>query len=116
MDGTFRGWTDAVTNPTNTYYTDYGTSNTGSSSAGGSNFKLIHLLDGSGRNSTWYHSASPSKTATNSSLFTTGDKIEINGWNNYLFRTGSFNDGSPIGYSVEIGEMTSEGVEIKIRK
>lgn len=108
---TDKRWTDEIMPISNQYYTDYATSNTGSRSVNPA-FKRIHLLDGAGRANTWYHQAVRSD---NNALFKPGQKIEINNWKKYLFHSGNFNDGSEIGFSVEIGVMTPAGVDIKIR-
>lgn len=104
-------WTDQIVSATSTYYPDYATSNTPSRSVSAS-LKKLHLLDAAKRSETWY---SKLALADNLALFKTGDKIEINNWQDYLFAYNTFNDGSPIGYSVEIGQMTTSGVTIKIR-
>ncbi|MDY0214516.1 MAG: hypothetical protein RBS24_03240 [Bacilli bacterium] len=104
-------WTDQILAPSSTQYTDIATSNTTSKSVNAS-YKKIHLLDGDGRSNTWYHSL---VKPDNKALFQTGAKIEIGGWQKYLFDRATFNDGSEIGFSVEIGAMTNEGVQIKIR-
>lgn len=104
-------WSDTI-NTVPGLYSEIGPSNTGSQSAD-KTFKLIHLLDAAGRSPKWY--GSTTSLADNLSLFKTGNKIEINNWQRYLFERGTFNDGSEIGFSVEIGAMTAEGVDIKIR-
>ncbi len=106
-------WTDTIALPTNSAYTDYGTSNTPGDSRMGASFRKVHLLDGASRSATWYSSTA---MADNNALFTTGDKINTDGWSPYLLARGTFNDGSPIGFSVEIGAMDNAGVTIKIRK
>lgn len=106
-------WTDTIALPTNNAYTDYGTSNTPRDSKMGNTFRKVHLLDGSARATNWYKNTS---MADNNALFTTGDKITTNGWLPYLIERATFNDGSAIGFSVEIGAMTNDGVTIKLRK
>ena len=91
-------------------YTQIGPSNTGSQAP----TKLINI------STYWrcwpdeevYGSAT---LADNLSLFKTGNKIKIDEWQRYLFERGTFNDGSEIGFSIEIGLMTPTSVEIKIR-
>lgn len=105
-------------------YTDVGPSNTASRSRADESveqperFKLLHLLDAKGRTSkvgNWLRSGTVSG---DDALFVEGQIIEADDWGKYLQtedKSATFNDGSAIGYSVEIGEMTDNQVIIKIR-
>jgi hypothetical protein len=92
---------------------DFATSNTPSYNYAHNSLHKLHLLDGRGRAQTW---ANNLVKADDSALFQTGTVIASNNWQKYLLKRATFNDGSVIGYSIEIGEMNSEGVTIKIRK
>lgn len=104
-------WSDEIS-LTPGVYTQIGPSNTGSRSTDKTH-KHLHLLDAAGRTKKWYESAN--SLADNLSLFKTGNKIKIDDWQRYLFERSTFNDGSEIGFSIEIGLMTPTSVEIKIR-
>lgn len=112
-------------------YTRIGPSNTGSRSVNGNGqtdakLRLLHLLDSQG-----VTAATPKNWLTNpdayandtKGLFKEGQRVGADEWGKYFqhakvdgVRPATFNDGSPVGYSVEIGEMTAEGVVIKVRK
>lgn len=124
-----RTWTDTIYGDSRTY-TDIGPSNTTSRSRGekignidvedASNYKLLHLLNAEGRMSKLANWLKSGTTAGNKALFQEGDIIYANGgrdngWERYLQYSDDFNDGTPVGYTVEIGEMTEEGVTIKFR-
>lgn len=95
----------------NPLFVYFGASNTSSESKDPS-WDLLKLLDASGSGS-YYNNYRAS--SSNSSLFKTG--AEITDWNTYLKNgTGKFNDGSDIGFTVRIGEMTDGGVEIILNK
>ena len=104
-------WSDEIS-LTPGVYTQIGPSNTGSRSTDKTH-KHLHLLDAAGRTKKWHGSAD--SLADNLSLFKTGNKIKIDDWQRYLFERSTFNDGSEIGFSIEIGLMTPTSVEIKIR-
>lgn len=99
-----------------TTYTDIAISNSQSSSwhlEGNFNHKQVHLLNAAGTNNDWFNR---NRTATNSALFQSGAKIGADEWITYLKVSNNFNDGSVIGYSIEIGAMTSDAVQIIITK
>ncbi|NLI52502.1 MAG: hypothetical protein GX377_03975, partial [Erysipelotrichaceae bacterium] len=54
--------------------------------------------------------------AGSTALFQTGDVVAADGWKKYIQTSATFNDGTAVGYSVEIGEMDDNGVQIIIRK
>lgn len=117
LDGTGVGeFVDEIIS-TNTHYTDIGISNSQDEwhMEGNYNHKHVHLLNAAGSETTqdWYYKNTP---ATNSALFQTGDKINANNWKKYLKYSNTFNDGTAIGYSVEIGAMTNNEVSIIITK
>ncbi|OQC10229.1 MAG: hypothetical protein BWX74_00706 [Tenericutes bacterium ADurb.Bin087] len=106
-------WTDVMV-PYNTgSYMDFATSNTPSYNLAHSSLRKLHLLDGRGRAQTWGNNL---VRADNSALFQTGTIIASDDWQRYLLKRSTFNDGSEIGYSIEIGAMNNDGVTIKIRK
>lgn len=119
-----RTWTNEIYGDYYTY-TDVGPSNTSSYSQapigelGASENKLLHLMDAKGRTSTTGNWLRSSAVASSDALFQTGMIIEANEWGAYLQTANGapvFNDGTPVGYSVEIGEMSEEQVIIKIRR
>lgn len=69
--------------------------------------KLLHLLEADGRN-TFMSGAK----ATNSTLFQTGDSFSPIKHFAAMTLFGQFNDQTDIGYTISIGDMTSEGVTI----
>lgn len=120
-----RTWTDDIYGDNYTF-TDIGPSNTTSRSRGqklkgstevedASNYKLLHLLNAEGRTGKTGNWLRTGTTAGRRALFQEGDVIHADGWLKYLQVSDTFNDGTPIGYKVEIGEMTEEGVTIKFR-
>ncbi len=111
---TTKYWSDKVLAPNlSAYYIDYATSNTPSMNNAHSSLRRLQLLDGQGRSQNW---ANNLWLANNTALFLQGATIGSNDWGRYLMKRATFNDGSVIGYSVEIGLMNAEGVTIKIRK
>lgn len=108
-------WTDEIVS-TETEMSLMVNSNTPSRSYVDPNFKLVHLLDGQGKKGkvgNWYKTPT---SASDSSLFKEGTKIAADNWIQYFQGDSKFNDGTEVGYSVEIGTMTAEGVEIIITK
>ncbi len=98
-----------VTNESHAVY--FGASNTGSESRN-EDFDLLKLVDASGSGA-YYNNYRAS--SSNSSLFETGDSITD--WAYYLKNTtGTFNDGSAIGFTVEFGPMTEAGIDVIITK
>jgi M6 family metalloprotease-like protein len=69
--------------------------------------KLLHLLEANGQN-TLIEGA----RATNNTLFQEGDSFNPLKHFSAMTLFGQFNDGTEIGYEIEIGEMTPEGVTI----
>jgi M6 family metalloprotease-like protein len=69
--------------------------------------KLLHLLEANGQN-TLIEGA----RATNNTLFQEGDSFNPLKHFSSMTLFGQFNDGTEIGYEIEIGEMTPEGVTI----
>jgi hypothetical protein len=69
--------------------------------------KLLHLLESSGQN-TLINGA----RATNNTLFQEGDSYNPLKHFSAMTLFGQFNDGTEVGYEIEIGEMTPEGVTI----
>lgn len=76
-------------------------------------YKLIHLLNANPRANDWYDI---NVLPTNSALFKTGDKIANNNWKAYLKTSSRFNNGQTINFSIEIGEMDSDSVDIYFTK
>lgn len=124
------GWSDTIIGDDITY-TTIGPSNTGSSSYNGEgkedpSLRLLHLMDATGNTGSgkknWFRN--PDAQASNErALFKTGQKIDVDEWGTYFqhaavngVRPATFNDGSRVGYKLEIGEMNAAGVTIKIRK
>lgn len=105
-------YTDEIITNTRTY-TQVGASNTPADSVN-KNFKLIHLLNAVNDTKDWYTNGN--KVATNSALFKTGHTIEANNWQTYLRNASTFNDGSKVGFKVQIGELTAENATIYITK
>jgi M6 family metalloprotease-like protein len=109
--GNFKGFTNEVIIPENENYTEYYmivNSNSVTRHRGDMTYmKLIHLLESSGNN-TFRLGGS----ASNDTLFQTGDYF--NPLKHFAAMTifGQFNDGTEIGYEITIGEMTPEGVTI----
>lgn len=114
--GNTKKWTDSIPSEldgsTNSWI-DFATSNTPSYNKAHQSLRRLHLLDSRGREQTWGNDL---VRADNRALFQKGAKIESTNWKKYLQKRNSFNDGSEIGYSIEIGEMDATGVTIKIRK
>ena len=69
--------------------------------------KLLHLLEANGQN-TLINGA----RATNNTLFQEGDSYNPLKHFSAMTLFGQFNDGTEVGYEIEIGEMTPEGVTI----
>jgi len=95
-------------------FTQIGPSNTGSRSVDG--YNLLHLIDArgyTGNFGNWFKTVS---SANDKALFKTGAKIGASEWMKFFQTSDTFNDGTPVGYSITIGEMTEQGVEIQIRK
>jgi hypothetical protein len=69
--------------------------------------KLIHLLEADGQN-TFIKGA----RASNNTLFQEGDIFSPYKHFSSMTVFGQFNDGTEIGYEIEIGQMTPEGVTI----
>ncbi len=118
-----RMWTNEIYGD-DTTYTDVGPSNTASRSRvqsgefGAANNKLLHLMDAQGRTAKVGNWLRTGTVSGDDALFQTGMIIEADEWGTYLQnaeREPLFNDGTPVGYSVEIGEMNENEVIIKIR-
>ncbi len=92
------------------FYFDYVSSNTPKTSYI-DDIKRIHLLDGQTRQTTWYHILG---LTGNGVLFKSGQQISSSEWSKYIFLRNTFNDKTPIGYSVLIGDMDEAGVLIKL--
>ena len=115
-NGNTKKWSDTIPSHldgSGGSWMDFAASNTPSYNYAHNSLHKLHLLDGRGRAQTW---ANNLVKADDSALFQTGTVIASNNWQKYLLKRATFNDGSVIGYSIEIGEMNSEGVTIKIRK
>ena len=101
-------FTDNIRAYNGSSYTDVGQSNTPSKSTE-EDYRLLHLMEATGTNSF----ASGNK-ATNATLFTEGQSFTPS---TVFFENGSaFNDGSPVGYRIEIGDITLAGAMITIVK
>lgn len=119
------GWNDKVEYD-DLSFTEIGPSNTGSRSrvpnAAGTGYessstqKLLHLLNGTGRGGNTGNWLKTQSSATNEALFKTGQSIEADQYLKYFQYLETFNDTTSVGYSITIGEMTEQGVEIQIRK
>ncbi|OQC10227.1 MAG: hypothetical protein BWX74_00704 [Tenericutes bacterium ADurb.Bin087] len=124
VDGTYSlvstEWGDEIVNDEYSY-TVIGPSNTTSRSrdpegVGQNTNKLLHLMDAqgvTGRVGNWLRTSS---SARDQSLFQTGQIIAADDWKRYIQTSTTFNDGTEVGYSVEIGAMDENGVQIIIRK
>ncbi|MFA7449293.1 MAG: hypothetical protein WCY90_00525, partial [Bacilli bacterium] len=95
-------------------FTSIGPSNTGSRSVDG--YNLLHLIDARGYTGNFGNWFKNVVSANDKALFQTGAKINASEWMKFFQTSAAFNDGTPVGYSVTIGEMTPEGVQIQIRK
>lgn len=113
-------WSDEIVLGNEFSYTVIGPSNTTTRSrvpeGGETTNKLLHLIDAQGVTSRVGNWLRTPTTAGNAALFQTGKCIAATGWKKYIQTSETFNDGSPIGYSIEIGEMDDNGVNIIIRK
>lgn len=113
-------WTDEIVVGDPFSYTIIGPSNTTSRSStpeGDSKVnKLLHLMDATGTTSRVGNWLRTPTTAGSTALFQTGDVVAADGWKKYIQTSATFNDGTAVGYSVEIGEMDDNGVQIIIRK
>ncbi|HZJ89122.1 MAG TPA: hypothetical protein VFD05_00330 [Bacilli bacterium] len=118
-----RTWTNTISGDAY-HYTAVGPSNTASRSRAqkigteteiADDLKLLHLLNAEGRTGKVGNWLRTGTVAGNKALFQEGDVIEYDNWKQYLQNSEAFNDGTPVGYTVEIGEMTEEGVTIKFR-
>ncbi len=87
------------------------------------NFTQLHYLDAGGRtgDNSWFNNIN--RTPGNGSLFKEYQIINASDWGVYFqnnpkngVRPATFNDGTEVGYTVQIGKMTENGVDIKIRK
>lgn len=101
--------TDEIIEST-TELTYLGTSNTGSYNLFDPAYKLIHLLNAAQSSPDWYDE---SMYADNSALFKTGTKINKYDWADYTFgERYKFNNGSNIGFNLEIGRITDDAATI----
>ncbi|HZJ89173.1 MAG TPA: hypothetical protein VFD05_00610 [Bacilli bacterium] len=109
-DGYYTYTDEIVSNETT--YTDIGASNTAEYSVS-DDFKLLHLLNAEGKSGDWYdNDLKPS----NKALFKTGDEIAHTKWKTYLKSSSRFNSGKNINFSIQIGTMNDDGVDIYITK
>lgn len=79
-------------------------------------FKLLHLIDAQGQTSKVGNWLKTPTAAGNGALFKSGAKISADNWKQYLQSSVKLNDGTPVGYSIEIGSMNDKSVTISIRK
>lgn len=107
-------WSDEITYD-EWSYTAIGPSNTTSRSTSETE-KLLHLINAQGKRSVTGNWLKERTNAFDEALFQPGAKIDATNWARYLQFSELFNDGTPVGYSVEIGEMNAEGVKISITK
>jgi M6 family metalloprotease-like protein len=103
----FEGYTDTLNHGV-TKYTYIAASNTASFSQF-SNFKLIHLLEATGTNSFINN-----KTATNNTLFTSGQSFTPSSFSHFFPISARFNDGSQIGYSITVNDVSSTQAVVTI--
>ncbi len=117
-------WVDEITDADATSYPFIGPTNTQIKRRHiNEPYRQLHLIDAMGNTSKTGNWLRSNTTAGNNALFKQGKKISANDWGKYLqteavggVRPSVFNDNTPVGYSVTIGEMTAEGVTIHIRK
>lgn len=111
ITGDYYVYTDEIVN-NETTYTDIGANNTPDYSVN-DNFKLIHLLNAEGKSGDWYDN---NRSPSNKALFKTGDEIAHTKWKTYLKSSSRFNNGKNINFSIQIGAMDNDGVDIYITK
>ncbi len=115
-------WVDTIEEETEYTTTFMGPSNSPDRRRVNEKFNQLHFMDGGGRtgDNSWLNS---NKTAGNGALFKEYQIINASDWGLYFqnaakngARPSTFNDGTEVGYTVQIGKLTPEGVNIKIRK
>lgn len=101
-------FTDSIRSISGGRYTDVGQSNSPSKSTD-PDYRLLHLMEATGTNS-----FASGARATNATLFTEGDSFTAN---SVFFKRGTaFNDGTQVGYRIEIGDMTMAGAMVTVIK
>lgn len=101
-------FTDSIRSISGGRYTDVGQSNSPSKSTD-PDYRLLHLMEATGTNS-----FASGARATNATLFTEGDAFTAN---SVFFKRGTaFNDGTQVGYRIEIGDMTMAGAMVTVIK
>ncbi len=111
FDGDFIGYTDTTLLANSNY--PYIAASNSSEFSQDENYRLLHLLEAGGVNTFKNDLA----VATNATLFQQGDSFSPNAFASFFTRTGGrFNDGSNIGYSIEVTSMTSTSATVTITK
>lgn len=76
-----------------------------------SKFKLVHMMQATGKNTL---SNNPNASATNNDLYKKGDVFEAN--STFFVNGKNFNDGTPVGYRIEITALSASQATIKLTK